>query len=153
MLPSEFPKLPTDPPVRGFPTVWKFLLLHNFLPRDRSPSLILLSFFLSLIFCSTSFRRDAAFLGAWCPLPAFRSCFVEVAQHSDELLINLLGRKWSPCPIPPPSWDRPPPPEIIIYTQEDVKKILNIPRNAGILKRECLFTQLFSNWTKIGQCN
>ena len=26
MLPSEIPKLPTDPPVRGFPGVWKLLL-------------------------------------------------------------------------------------------------------------------------------
>ena len=32
MLPSEIPKLPTDPPVRGFPGVWKLLLLHNSLP-------------------------------------------------------------------------------------------------------------------------
>ena len=32
MLPSEILKLPTDPPVRGFPTVWK-LLLHDSLPR------------------------------------------------------------------------------------------------------------------------
>ena len=32
MLPSEIPKLPTDLPVRGFPTVWK-LLLHDSLPR------------------------------------------------------------------------------------------------------------------------
>ena len=27
MLPSEIPELPTDPPVRGFPIVWK--LLHD----------------------------------------------------------------------------------------------------------------------------
>ena len=32
MLPSEIPKLPTDPPVRGFPTIWK-LLLQDSLPR------------------------------------------------------------------------------------------------------------------------
>ena len=32
MLPSEIPKLPTDPPVRGFPTIWK-LLLHYSLTR------------------------------------------------------------------------------------------------------------------------
>ena len=32
-LPSEIPKLLTDPPVRGFPTVWKCLLLHDSLPR------------------------------------------------------------------------------------------------------------------------
>ena len=33
MLPSEIPKLPRDLPMRGFPTVWKLLLLHNSLPR------------------------------------------------------------------------------------------------------------------------
>ena len=140
----------TDLPVRGFPTVWKLLLLHDSLPRAGLHPWL----FLSFIFCPTSFWGGrAAFLGAWCPPPGFRSCFMEVIQHSNDLLMNLWGRKWSPCPIPPPSWDRPPPPEIIIYTQEDVKKILNIPRNAGILKRECLSTQLFSNWTRIGQCN
>ena len=32
MLPSEIPKRPTDPPVRGFPGVWKLLLFHNSLP-------------------------------------------------------------------------------------------------------------------------
>ena len=43
--------------------------------RDGTPSLPLLSLFLSFIFFPTSFRRQrAAFLGAWCPLPAFRSC-------------------------------------------------------------------------------
>ena len=31
MLPSEISKLPTHPPVRGFPTVWK-VLLHDPLP-------------------------------------------------------------------------------------------------------------------------
>ena len=59
-------------------------------PQDGSLSLTLLSLFLSFIFCPTSFQREwAAFLGVWCPLPAFRSFFVEIAQHSDELLINL----------------------------------------------------------------
>ena len=32
MLSSEIPKLPTDPPVRVFPGVWKHLLLQNSLP-------------------------------------------------------------------------------------------------------------------------
>ena len=77
-------------------------------PQDGFPSLNLLSQFLSFIFCFTSFRRDwAAFLGAWCPPPAFRSCFVEVAQRSNDLLMNLWGKKWSPRPIPLPPWDYP----------------------------------------------
>ena len=29
MLPSEIPKLPTDPLVRGFPSVWKLLLFYD----------------------------------------------------------------------------------------------------------------------------
>ena len=32
ILPSEIPKLCTDMPMRGFPIVWKLLLLHNSLP-------------------------------------------------------------------------------------------------------------------------
>ena len=56
----------------------------------------------------TTFQREwAAFLGAWCPPPAFRSCFVEFVQHSNDLLMNLWGRKWSPHPIPLPSQDFP----------------------------------------------
>ena len=59
MLPSEIPKLPIDPPVRGFPGVWKLPLLR--LPsQDGSPSLTLLSLFLSFIFCPTSFQRQWA---------------------------------------------------------------------------------------------
>ena len=30
---------------------------------------------------------------------------MEFAQRSNVLLMNLWGRKWSPYPIPPPSWD------------------------------------------------
>ena len=76
--------------------------LPSWLPhRDRSLSLTLLSLFLFFIFCPTSFwRQRAAFLGSWCPLPAFRSCFVEFAQCSNDLSMNLWGRKWSPHPIP-----------------------------------------------------
>ena len=49
-------------------------------PQDGSPSLTLLSLFLPIIFCPTSFWRQwAVFLGASCPLSAFRSCFVEFA--------------------------------------------------------------------------
>ena len=53
-LPSKILKLPPDLPVRGFPGVWKLPLLR--LPFwDRSPSLNLLSLFLSFLFCPTSF--------------------------------------------------------------------------------------------------
>ena len=68
--------------------LWEgFLVFGNFSFKtpswDRSPPLTLLSLFLSFIFCPTFFWRQwAAFLDAWCPLPAFRSCFVEFAQRS-----------------------------------------------------------------------
>ena len=73
-------------------------------PWDGSLSLTLLSLFLSFIFFPTSFWREwAAFLDVWCPPLAFRICFLEVARHSNDLSMNLWGRKWSFCPIPLPS--------------------------------------------------
>ena len=108
MLPSVFPRLTTDSAVRVFPGVWKLLSFLRLPSWDGAPSLPLLSFFLSFIFFPTFFWRQwAAFLGAWYPLPAFRSCFVEFTQHSDVLLMNLWGQKCYPCPIPLPSYDRP----------------------------------------------
>ena len=69
-------------------------------PQDRSLSLTLSSF----IFCPTSFwRKWAAFLGAGVLHQGSEVVFVEVAQHSNNLLVNLWGRKCSPCPILPPS--------------------------------------------------
>ena len=55
MLPSEIPKLPTDPLVRGFPGVWKLLFYDSLPGTSPSPSPTLLSLFLSFIFCPTSF--------------------------------------------------------------------------------------------------
>ena len=101
MLPSEIPKLPHRLASERISWCLETSPPSWLAPWDRSPTLTHLSLFLSCIFCPTPFWREwAAFLGAWCPLPAFGSCFVEVAQNSNELLINLWGRKWSPCPIP-----------------------------------------------------
>ena len=47
MLPSEIQKLPTDSLVRGFPGIWKLLLLHT--PFPGWVSIPILSHFLSYI--------------------------------------------------------------------------------------------------------
>ena len=74
------------------------------LPWDGPSSLTLLSLFLSFIFCPTSFRREwATFPGALSPSPVFRCCFVEFIQRSNDFLMNLWRRNWSPHPIPSPS--------------------------------------------------
>ena len=111
MLPSEIPKLPHRLASERISWCLETSPPSWLAPWDGSPTLTHLSLFLSCIFCPTSFWREwAAFLGAWCALLAFRNCFVEVAQNSNEFLINLWGRKWSPCPIPwhlmtfPPWW-------------------------------------------------
>ena len=80
-------------------------------PQDGSASLTHLSLFLSFIVFLPLFEENG--LPFWvpgAPLPAFRSCFVEVVQHSNDLLINLWERNWSPHPIPLPTWDHVPPP-------------------------------------------
>ena len=108
MLPSVVPRLATESAVRVFSGVWKLLSSLRLPSRDGSPSLTLLSLFLSFIFCPTSFRRQwAAFLGSWCPPPVFKNCFVKFAQRSNDLLMNFWGRKWSPHPIPLLSKDCP----------------------------------------------
>ena len=55
-----------------------------------------------LYFFSLLSKSWVAFLGAWCPLPAIRSCFVEFTRCLNALLMNLWGRKCSSCPTPPP---------------------------------------------------
>ena len=103
MLPSEISKTPHRPTSERVSWCLETSPLLGLLLREGSPSLTLLSLFLSFIFCPTSFRRQwAAFLGAWCPPPAFRSCSMVFAQCSNGLSMNLWGRKWSSCPIPLP---------------------------------------------------
>ena len=104
ILPSEIPRLATEPPRESVSWCLETSLFLRLPSQDGSQSLHLLSLFLSFIFCPTSFQRQwAAFLGAWYPLPAFRSCSVEFAQGSNVLSMNLWGRKWSPRPVPLPS--------------------------------------------------
>ena len=93
MLPSVLPRLATDLAVRVFPGVWKPLFLR--LPFwDGALFLPLLSLFFVFYIYPTSFRRKwPSFLGAWCPLPAFRNCFVEFTQRLNVLLMNLWGEK------------------------------------------------------------
>ena len=50
MLPSEIPKLPTDPLVRGFPGVWKLLLFTTPSPGWESIPNSFVSLF-TFIFC------------------------------------------------------------------------------------------------------
>ena len=97
MLPSVVSRLTTDSAVRVFPGVWKLLSFLRLPSRDGALSLPLLSLFLSFTFFPTSFQSQlATFLGAWCPLPAFRSCFVEFIQRSNILLMNLWGESGRP---------------------------------------------------------
>ena len=65
MLPSEIPKLPTDPPVRGFRGVWKLLLFQDSLPgMGLHPYLFCLSFYL-LYFVLPPFKDNG--LPFWVP--------------------------------------------------------------------------------------
>ena len=64
-----------------------FLVFGNFsfktpVPGQISVPTSFVCLFLFYIFSYLLLRQRAAFLGPWCPLQAFRSCFVEFAQHS-----------------------------------------------------------------------
>ena len=91
-LPSEIGKLPSDPPVRGFPDDWKLTLLR--LPsQDGSRSLALLSPFLSFIFCPTSLQRQwVAFLGAW-SAASDQKLFCELCSAFNCSFNEFVGKK------------------------------------------------------------
>ena len=80
MLPSVLPRLGTDSAVRVFPGVWKPLFLR--LPsQDGTPSLPLLSLFLSLYFFLPPFDDNGLLF--WVP--------DVLCQHSEVVLWNLLS--------------------------------------------------------------
>ena len=110
MLPSVLQGLPQTRQWECFLVFGNFSLFktpfsgQDSLPMmELPPHLLCLFFFVFYIFPTCFWRQWSAFLGAWCPLPAFRSCFVEFTQRWNVLLMNLWGRKWFPRLIPLPS--------------------------------------------------
>ena len=94
--------------------LWEgFLLFGNFpsflTPSPRlSPSLTLLSLLLSFIFCPTFWREWAAFLGAWCPPPAFRSCSAFKWSFDEFVGEKVVSPSYSSAILGPP-------PELLIF--------------------------------------
>ena len=76
--------------------------------RNSVPPSFVLFFCLVYFFSYLLLKSWVAFLGAWCPLPAFRSCFVEFTWRLNVLLMNLWGRVFSPsyssAILAPPPW-------------------------------------------------
>ena len=81
ILPSEVPRLATDLPVRVFPGVWKLLSFLGLPSQERTPSILLLSLFLSFIFFPTSFEDNGLLF--WVP--------DVLCRHSEVVLRNLLS--------------------------------------------------------------
>ena len=81
MLPSEIPRLPTEPPVRGFPTVWKLLCLHDSLSRMNLHSKHFCLSFCVLYFVLDPFKENG--LPFWVP-GVFH-------QHSEIVLWKFLS--------------------------------------------------------------
>ena len=101
MLPSEIPSFPQIWQWEGFPLFGNFSSFTNLSPGWVSFASLFVCYILSYLFSN---RIDCL---SGCPLPVFRSCFMEFLQHSHDLLMNFGGEKWSPSPIPPPCWDHP----------------------------------------------
>ena len=89
MLPSVVPRLATNSAVRVFPDIWKPLFSKApFLGRSSVPT----SFVSLFIFYIFSYLLS----GAQCPPWEFRCCFMEFAQHSNDLSMNLWGESGFP---------------------------------------------------------
>ena len=81
MLPSVLPRLATDSAVRVFPGVWKLLSFLRLPSRDVTPSLPLLSLFLSFIFFLPPFKDNGLLF--WVP--------DVLCWHSEVVLWILLS--------------------------------------------------------------
>ena len=102
MLPLRF---------QGSPHIhrWEcFLVFENFFFKTPFPGQISVptSFASLFVFYVFSYLLSKT-MGAWCPLPAFRSCFVEFAQSSmffDEFMgEKLVSLSYSKAILEPPS--------------------------------------------------
>ena len=115
MLPSVLPRLTTDSAVRVFPGVGKLLFFQDSLPRTELCPYLFCLFFCLLYFFPTSFRRQwVAFLGAWCPLLTFISCFVECSF--DEFVgEEVVSPSYSTTILGPP-------PSFFMFLKSDIKK-------------------------------
>ena len=107
MLPSVLPKLATDSAARMFPGVWKPLFLRvssqdriPFPGRSSLPTSFVSLFvfyiffylFLKTMICFSGYLMSSASIQKlFCGIYSTFKCF---------FLMNLFGRKWSPCPIP-----------------------------------------------------
>ena len=74
MLPSEILKLPTDPPVRVFPGIWK-PLLHNSLPGWVSIPNYFVSLFVSYILSYLLLKRMGCLSGCLVSSASIRKLF------------------------------------------------------------------------------
>ena len=94
ILPSEIPRLATDPLERVFPGVWKLLSFLRLPSQDGFPSLPLLSLFLSFIFCPTSFRRQwAAFSGCLMSSASIQKLFCGICLAFKRSFDEFVGEK------------------------------------------------------------
>ena len=93
MLPSEVPRLTTDSPVRVFPGIWKLLSFKTPFPGWISVLASFVSLFIFYIFSYLLWRQWAAFLGAWCSLPEFRSWFCGIYSAFKCSFDEFVGEK------------------------------------------------------------
>ena len=94
MLPSEVLRLATDSPVRVFPGVWELLSFLRLPSWDGSPSLSLLSFFLSFIFSPTSFQRDmGCFSGCLMSSTSIQKLFCGIYSAFKYSFCEFVGEK------------------------------------------------------------
>ena len=87
--PSVFWKF-VAPPYCGGSSLWVGLE-EWFVKVSWLGKLVSVFWWVELYFFSLLLKSWVVFLGAWCPLRAFRSCFVEFTRRLNALLFGLVG--------------------------------------------------------------
>ena len=102
ILPSEIPKLATDPPERVFPGVWKRLSFLSLPSEDVSVPTSFVSLYF-LYFVLPPFKDNGVPSGCLMSSASIQKLFCEICSGFKCSFDEFVGEKVVFLPIPPPS--------------------------------------------------
>ena len=100
--PPRFENFPQTRQREGF-LVFGNSLCYSSLPGRVSVPRSFVSLFIFCILSRLLSKTMGCFSGRLVSAASDQKLFLQFAQRSDVLSMNLWGRKWSPRPVPPPS--------------------------------------------------
>ena len=103
MLPSEIPRLTTDPLERVFPGVWKLLFFKTPFPGRISVPTSFVSLFIFYLLSYLFSKTMGCISGCLMSSASIQKLFCGICSVFKFSFDEFVGEKVVSCPIPPPS--------------------------------------------------